>query len=231
MSAQPFYADSSFGISRKRARVSSEITPGAIGVGGSGSAARHAYFSSSVLSKRTRSPDPMDDGEGYEDDDYSESKSGPQIPPTHPDYQRESDPTHSLVSRPTITPKRRRTTAPILEGSSRGWGPPQPSYIGIDGPETPSLTSDPYSSFDPANPPPGWVLETRIGEYAQENAKLYDLHTLRPRLTHSEEETQDQPHAPANVDVDMEGKVVKERYEERNKYESDSISMLGSPYV
>jgi len=225
MNAQPFYADS-FGISRKRPKVSSEIVPGTMGAGGSGSAARHAYSSSSVLSKRTRSPDPMDDddGEDYEDDGYSESKPGPQISNTHPDYQRERDPTDPLVSRPTINPKRRRTTAPILDGSSRGWGPSQHSYIGTDGPEIPSLTSHPYSSFDPANPPPGWVLETRIGEYAQENAKLYDLHTLRPRLTHPEEVTQDQQNASGSVGVDIEEKVVKERYEERNK-------LLGSLFM
>lgn len=114
-----------------------------------------------------------------------------------------------------MDPKRRRMIPPVLEGSSRGWGSNQPFHIGI-GPNIPASTSYPYSSFDPTSPPSGWVLETQVGEYAQENAKLYDLHTLRPRLPHLEEATHDQD-VIASADVDMEEKVVKERYEERNK--------------
>ncbi|KAF9779726.1 hypothetical protein BJ322DRAFT_1086074 [Thelephora terrestris] len=225
MSAQPFYADGSFGISRKRPRVSSDITPGMVGLGASGSVGRHTFFSSSVLSKRPRSADPMDDGEDdYDDEDDTETRPGPQTSDTYSEYQRERHPNDPHVSRPTIAPKRRRTIAPVLEGSSRGWGPHHPPYIGSDGPEMPSLTSHPYSSFDPANPPPGWVLETQIGEYARENAKLYDLHNLRPRSSHPEEPTQDQHHASVSVDVNMEEKVVKERYEEHNK-------LLGSLFL
>ena len=155
----------------------------------------------------------MDDGEDFEDD--SQSRSGHQISDVYSDYQREGEASDPPASRLTTNPKRRRTTAPVLEGSSRGWGPDQASHT-VTGPGIPSPTSYPHS-FDPAHPPIGLVLETQIGEYAQENAKLHDLHTLRPRLPHLEEATQD--HNPiASVDVDMEEKVVKERYEEHNKY-------------
>ena len=182
-------------------------------MGGSGSVGRHTFFSSSVLSKRGRSPDPMDDGNDSEDD--SESKSDPQMSGTYSNHQREGEPSDLIASRPAINFKRRRTTAPALEGSSRGWGAGQPTHFET-GPDVLDPTS--YShSFDSAHPPPGWVLETQSGEYAQENARLHDLHTLRPRLPHSAEVTQDHDGIP-NVDVDMEGKVVKERYEERNKY-------------
>ena len=195
--------DPSFGVSRKRSRLSPDIIPGVTGLGGGGSAGRHTFISSSVLSKRRRSPDPMDDGDDSEGD--PEPWSGPQISTTHSDYQREGE---SLGP-----PKRRRTTAPVLEGSSRGWGPDQ-SYFGI-GPDAPGPSSHPHSS-DSVHPPMGWVLETQTGEYAHENARLHDLHTLRPRLPHSDEVTQDH-NGVANVDVDMEEKVVKERYEEHNK--------------
>jgi len=154
----------------------------------------------------------MDDGDNSEGD--SDPRSGPQISNTYSDYQREGEPSDPLVSCPTINLKRRRTTAPFLEGSSRGWGADQTSHFGT-GPDIPILSSDPHL-LDPAHPPVGWVLETQIGEYAQENAKLHDLHALRPRLPHSEEVTQDH-NAIANADVDMEEKVVKERYEERNR--------------
>lgn len=177
-------------------------------MGASGSTARHIYFSSSVLSKRRRSPDPMDD-EDYDDED-DEPRSGPQISHTYSDYQGEGESLDPTASHPTIHYKRRRTTAPVLEGPSRGWGP---------GPQTgPDIPGDPvpYPSFDPAHPPAGWVFETQINEYAQENAKLHDLHTLRPRLPHSEEVSQDCVGIPS-VDVDMEEKVVKERYEGHNR--------------
>ena len=181
-------------------------------MGGGGNAGRHTFFSSSVLSKRTRSPDPMDEDNDSEDD--YESKSGPQISGMYSCYQREGEPSDPTVSRPTINLKRRRTTAPILEGSSRGWGGGQPSHFET-GPDV--LYPAPYlHSFDPAHPPPGWIFETQIGEYAHENAKLHDLHTLRPRLPHSAEVTQDH-NGISNLDVDMEEKVVKERYEERNR--------------
>jgi len=214
------HVNSSFGISRKRPRVSPDITPGVVGVGGSGSGGHHTFFSSSVLSKRRRSPDPMDDSDGSEGD--SEPTPDPQFSNTSSYHQREIEPSDSLTSRPTTNLKRLRTIPPVLEGPSRGWGPDQPDHIGI-GPDIPSSASYPYSSFDPTNPPPGWVLETQVGEYAQENARLYDLHALRPRLPHPEEATQDQ-NAIASVDVDMEEKVVKERYEERNK-------LLGSLFL
>ena len=156
----------------------------------------------------------MDDSDDSEDE--SESPPGPQFSNTSSDYQRERDSSDPLAFRPTTNPKRRRTNAPLLEGSSRGWGPDQPFQIGT-GPDISTTTSYPSSSFDPANPPPGWVLETQVGEYAQVNARLHDLHTHRPRLPHPEEMTQDH-NLVVNVDVDMEEKVVKERYEERNKY-------------
>ena len=147
----------------------------------------------------------MDDGGDSEGD--PESRSSHQTSNPHSDYQREGESSDPL--------KRRRTTAPVLEGSSRGWGPDQSSHFGT-GPDVLS-PSHPYPhSFDPVHPPVGWVLETQIGEYAQENAKLHDLHTLRPRLPHSEEVTQDH-NGVVNIGVDMEEKVVKERYEERNK--------------
>ena len=202
--------DPSFGISRKRPRVSPDITPGVTGVVGSGSTGRHTFFSPPVLSKRRRSPDPMDDS------DDSKPTPSPQFSNSSSGYQRESDTSDTPAPRPTIDPKRRRTAAPVLEGSSRGWGPYQPFLIGT-GPDIPSPISYPYSSFDPTNPPPGWILETQVGEYARENARLYDLHTLRPRFPHPEEAAQDQ-NAIASVGVDMEEKVVKERYGERNKY-------------
>ena len=147
----------------------------------------------------------MDDGDDPGGD--SEARPGPQISNSYSDYQREGESSDPL--------KRRRTSAPVLEGSSRGWGPDQPSHFGI-GPDVPGPSHSYPHSFDPVHPPVGWVLETQIGEYAQENARLHDLHTLRPRLPHSEEVTQDH-NGITNVDVDMEEKVVKERYEERNK--------------
>ena len=150
----------------------------------------------------------MDDGNDSEDD-----PSNPHISSTYSDYRREGEHSDPLASRPTINLKRRRTTAPVLEGSSRGWGPDQTLELG---PEIPGSSSYPHS-LDPAQPPAGWVLETQIGEYAQENAKLHDLHTLRPRLPHSEEVAQDHG-GVFGADVNMEEKVVKERYEERNKY-------------
>ena len=209
------HADPPFGNSRKRPRIYPDITPGVSGMGGSGSTGRHTFASSSVLSKRRRSPDPMDDSDDSEDD--SESRPGPQFSNTSSDYQQEREPfDYSLPSsHATINLKRRRTIPPLLEGSSRGWGLDQPSHTGT-GPEILSPASYPYPSFDPTNPPPGWILETQIGEYAQENARLHNLHTLRPRLPHPEETTQDQLEI-ASVGVDMEEKVVKERYEERNR--------------
>lgn len=206
--------DPSFGMSRKRPRVSPDTIPGVTGVGGSGIVGRPTFFSSSVLSKRERSPDPMDDSDDSEHE--PEPRSCPRISNTWSGYQREGESSDPFASHQPTNQKRRRTTAPVLEGSSRGWGADQSSQFGT-GPGVLSSTSYPHSSFDPANPPAGWVLETRIGEYAEENAKLYDLHTLRPRLPHPEVTTQDQEAIP-NVDVDMEEKVVKERYEERNKY-------------
>jgi len=211
MSAPSTQVDPSFGVSRKRPKVAPDVTPG-VTVG------RHTFFSSPVLSKRRRSPDPMDDGDNSEGD--SDPRSGPQISNTYSDYQREGEPSDPFASRPTVNLKRRRTTAPVLEGSSRGWGADQTSHFGT-GPDIPVLSSHPHL-FDPAHPPVGWVLETQIGEYAQENAKLHDLHTLRPRLPYSEEVTQDH-YAITNVDVDMEEKVVKERYEERNRYAPPSF--------
>ena len=157
----------------------------------------------------------MDDDNDSED--VSQSKLDPQISGTYSNHQREGEPSDPIASRPTINLKRRRTTAPLLEGFSRGWGTGQPSNF-----ETRPDIFDSISyshAFDPAHPPPGWVLETQIGEYAQENAKLHDLHALRPRLPHSAEVTQDH-NGISNVDVDMEEKVVKERYEERNRYVS-----------
>ena len=151
----------------------------------------------------------MDDGDGSEGD--SESRPGPKLSNAHSNYQQEGEPSDPLASHPTINLKRRRTTAPALEGTSRGFGPDRVSHFET-GPEVPGSSSHSHS-FDPAYPPVGWVLETELSEYAQENAKLYDLHTLRPRLPHSEEVTQDL----SNADVDMEEKVVKERYEERNR--------------
>ncbi|KAF9649086.1 hypothetical protein BDM02DRAFT_3186605 [Thelephora ganbajun] len=214
VSASPIQVDPLFGISRKRPRVSPDVAPGVTSVVGSGSAGRHTFFSSSVLSKRRRSPDRMDGG----DDSGGDSDSGPHphISNTYSDYQREAGSWDPLASRPSIDLKRRRTTAPVLEGSSRGWGPDRSET----GPDGPGLSSFPHS-FDPAHPPVGWTLETQIGEYAQENSKLHDLHALRPRLPYSEEATQDHN---ANADVDMEEKVVKERYEERNK-------LLGSLFL
>lgn len=216
MSSPSAQVDPPFVISRKRPRISPDVTLGATGVGGSGSTARHTYFSSSMLSKRRRSPDPMDD-DGYNDDD-DEPRSGPQIAHTYPSYQGEGGPSDPTASHSTIHHKRRRTTAPVLEGSSRGWGPDRetgPNFL--DGPI-------PYPSFDPVHPPVGWVLETQIGEYAQENAKLHDLHTLRPRLPHSEEVSQDHGEFPS-VDVDMEEKVVKERYEGHNRCRAPYLQM------
>jgi len=212
MSTPSVHPDPSFGISRKRPRVSPDVIPGVIGVGGNANAGRHTFFSSSLLSKRRRSPDPMDDGDDPEGD--SEPRFGPQISNTHSDYQREGESSDSLASPSAMTLKRRRTAAPILEGPSRGWGPDQTSHSDT-GSGVPGPTSYSHSS-NPALPPVGWVLETQIGEYARENAKLHDLHTLRPRLPHSEEMSQDY-NGVANVAVDTEGKVVKERYEERNK--------------
>lgn len=215
MSAPSTYAEPFFGISTKRPRLSPETIPGVPGVGGNDSAGRHTFFSSSILSKRRRSPDPMDDDSDYSEDD-SDCRSGPQTSNTFSGYQREGDPSELSNSGPTANPKRRRTAAPVLEGSSRGWGPDQSSHIGT-GPDNLSPSSYPHSYFDPTNPPPGWVLEAQIGEYAQENARLHNLHTLRPRQPHSEETTQGQ-HETSTVGVDMEEKVVKERYEEHNKY-------------
>jgi len=211
MSTPSIQVDQSSGISRKRPRIPLDITPGVTGMGGGGIVGRHTFFSSSVLSKRGRSPDPMDD----DDEDDSESKSHPQISGMYPGHQREGEPSDPIASRPTINLKRRRMTAPALEGTSRGWGVGQSSHFEI-GPDVFNPTSHPYS-FNPVDPPPGWVLETQIGEYAQENARLHDLHTLRPRLPHSAEVTQDHD-GISNPDVDMEEKVVKERYEERNRY-------------
>ena len=209
--------DSSFGISRKRPRISPDVT--SAGVGGSGSTRRHTFFSSSVLSKRRRSSDPMDDDNDPEGD--SESRSGPQISNTHSNYGRERGPSDPTASRPTTNLKRHRTTAPVLEGPSRGWGPDQDFETGPD-----VLDSSSYPhSFDPAHPPVGWVLETQIGEYAQENAKLHDLHTLRPRLPHSEEISHDHD-GISNADVDMEEKVVKERYGERNRHAISPFDLL-----
>jgi len=162
----------------------------------------------------------MDDSDDSEGD--SESRTGPQFSNTFSEHQREGGPSNPFVSRPTINLKRRRMAPPILEGSSRGWGPEQSSHTGT-GSDIPIPTPYPYLSFDPTNPPSGWVLETQVGEYAQENAKLHDLHALRPRFPHPEEAVQDQ-YEIANVDVDMEEKVVKERYEERNK-------LLGSLFL
>ena len=209
MSSPSVQGDPPFGISRKRPRISPDVIPEATGVGASGSTARHAYLSSSLLSKRRRSPDPMDD-EDYDDED-DEFRSGPQISHMYSNYQGEGEPSDPTASHPTIHHKRRRTTAPVLEGPSRGWGP--------DHRTGPDILTDPipYPSFDPAYPPTGWVFETQINEYAQENAKLHDLHTLRPRLPHSEEVSQDYSGIPS-VDVDMEEKVVKERYEGHNRY-------------
>lgn len=180
-------------------------------MGGGATVGRHTFFSSSVLSKRGRSPDPMDDDDG----DDPESKSHPQITSMYSGYQREGEPSDLIASRPTINLKRRRTTAPALEGSSRGWGAGQSSHFETER-DVLDSTSHPYS-FDPVHPPPGWILETQIGEYVQENARLHDLHTLRPRLPHPTEVTQDHDEI-SNADVDMEEKVVKERYEERNRY-------------
>jgi hypothetical protein len=211
MNTPSIQLDSSFGISRKRPRVSPDTISGVGGVGGG--VGRHTFLSSSVLSKRRRSSDPMDNGEDSDGD--SGSRSGPQIPSTCSDYQREGESSDPFASRPTTAPKRRRTTAPVLEGSSRGWGPDQASHFGI-GPNPTGPSPYPHS-FDLPHPPVGWILETQTGEYAQENAKLHDLHTLRPRLPNPEDVTQDYNGIPS-VDVDMEEKVVKERYEERNKY-------------
>jgi hypothetical protein len=228
-----FHADPTFRVSRKRPRVSPDTIPGATSGGGLG---RHSFLSSPVLSKRRRSPDLMDD----DSEDDLESNSGHQISNTYSSYQREGESSHSL--HPTITQvKRRRTTAPVLEGSSRGWGHDHPSHT-ESGPGIPTPTSYPHSSFDPGNPPPGWVLDTQIGEYARENARLYDLHALRPRLPPSEEPAEDQS-VGVSVDVDMEEKVVKERYEERNKcvpisfdicllgYLTTHIRLLGSLFL
>lgn len=198
MGAPSAHADLFFGISTKRPRLSPDTIPGVPGIGGSGSAGRHAFFASSILSKRRRSPDPMDDDSDHSEDD-SDYRSGPQTFNTFSGYQRGEEPSGLSHS------KRRRTAAPVLEGTSRGWGPDQPSHIGT-GPDNLS-----------------WVLETQIGEYAQENARLHNLHTLRPRQPHPEETTQDQ-HETSTVNVDMEEKVVKERYEERNK-------LLGSLFL
>lgn len=199
-----FHADPSFWISRKRPRVSQDIVSG---VGNNGGRGRLTFASSPVLSKRRRSPDPMD--ESADSGDESQSRPGHQFSNIHPEYQRQGDP---LPPRQAVNLKRRRTAAPVLDGSSRGWGPDQPSHSG-SGPGIPCLTPYPH---DPSNPPQGWVLETESGEYAQENARLYDLHTLRPRLPPPEHATQD-PNAVLSVDVNMEEKVVKERYEEHNK--------------
>jgi len=213
MSTQSTQVDPSFGISRKRPRVSPDLVPGVTGAGGSGSVGRHTFFSSSALSKRRRSPDPMDDGDDSEGD--SGSRSGPQTSNAYSDYQPGGEFSDPLGFRPTAIPKRRRTAAPALDGPSRGWAANQTPHFGT-GPEI--SNPDPYPhSFDPVRPPVGWVLETQIGEYAQENAKLHDLHALRPRLPHSEEVAQDHD-GVVNVGVDMEEKVVKERYEEHNKY-------------
>ena len=182
-------------------------------MGGSGSIGRHTFFSSSTLSKRRRSPDTMDDGDDFESG--SEPRSGHQTSSIYSDYQRDRGSPDSFASRPIVNLKRRRTTAPVLEGPSRGWAPDQTPHLST-GPDVADPGTYPHS-FDPVRPPAGWVLETQIGEYAQENAKLHDLHSLRPRLPHSEEATLDHD-GTANVDVDMEEKVVKERYEERNKY-------------
>lgn len=155
----------------------------------------------------------MDDGDDSEGE--SGSRSGPQTPNAYSDYQPGGEPSNPLAFRPTVNPKRRRTTAPALDGSSRGWAADQPPHFGA-GPAVSNPHPYPHS-FDPVRPPVGWILETQIGEYAQENAKLHDLHTLRPRLPYPEEVVQDH-NGVANVDVDMEEKVVKERYEEHNKY-------------
>jgi len=155
----------------------------------------------------------MDDGDDSEGD--SGSRSGPQTPNVYSDYQPGGESSGPLAFRPTVNPKRRRTTAPVLDGSSRGWAVDRTPHFG-PGPVISNPDSHPHS-LDPVRPPVGWVLETQIGEYAQENAKLHDLHALRPRLPHSEEVAQNHD-GFANVDVDMEEKVVKERYEEHNKY-------------
>jgi hypothetical protein len=153
----------------------------------------------------------MDDDDSEDD---SESKLDSQISGTYSSHQREGEPSDPIASRPTINLKRRRTTAPALEGSSRGWGTDQSSHFET-GPDVLDPISYPHS-FNSTHPPPGWVLETWIGEYAQENARLHDLHNLRPRSPHSAEVTQDHNEI-SNVDVDMEEKVVKERYEEHNR--------------
>ena len=155
----------------------------------------------------------MDDGDDSEGD--SGYRSGPHTSNAYSNYQPGGESSNPSASRPAINPKRRRTAAPALDGSSRGWGADQNPHFGAG----PAVSNpDPYPhSFDPVRPPVEWVFETQIGEYAQENAKLYDLHTLRPRLPHSEEVAQDH-NGVVDVDVDMEEKVVKERYEEHNKY-------------
>jgi len=161
----------------------------------------------------------MDDDDSEGDHDFGPD---PQASNAYSDYQRAGESSDPFASRPTIDLKRRRTTAPVLEGSSRGWGSNQTSHFGT-GPDLLAPTSHPHL-FNPAHPPEGWILETLAGEYVQENAKLHDLHTLRPRLPHPEEVPQADPNGITNVDVDMEEKVVKERYEERNK-------LLGSLFL
>jgi len=153
----------------------------------------------------------MDDGDDSEGD--SGSRWDPQTSTAY-NSQPGGESSDPPVSRPIVNPKRRRTAAPALDGSSRGWAADQAPYFGA-GP-TVSLPDSYPHSFDPVRPPVGWVFETRIGEYAQENAKLHDIHALRPRLPHSEEVAQD-CNGVANADVDMEEKVVKELYEEHNK--------------
>ena len=215
MGTPSIQVDPSFGFSRKRPRVSPDVTPGATGAGGSGSVGRHMFFSSSMLSKRRRSPDPMDDDDADDKGDHDFGPD-PQTSNTYLDYQRAGETSDPFASSPTINPKRRRTTAPVLEGSSRGWGSDQTSHFST-GPDLPAPISH-LHLFDPAHPPPGWVLETQVGEYAQENAKLHDLHALRPRLPHLEDVTQEGHNEIVSVVVDVEEKVVKERYEEHNKY-------------
>ena len=213
MSTSSTQLDPSVGDSRKRPRVSPDFAPGVAGAGGSGSVGRHTFVSSSALSKRRRSPDPMDDGDDSEGD--SGSRSGPQTSNAYSDYQPGGEPSDPIAFRPTVNLKRRRTTAPVLDGSSRGWAVDQTPHFGA-GPDI--SNPDPYHhSFDPVRPPVGWVLETQIGEYAQENAKLHDLHALRSRLPHSEEVGQDRDEV-TNMGVDLEEKNVKRLYEEHNKY-------------
>jgi hypothetical protein len=101
-----------------------------------------------------------------------------------------------------------------LDGKLRGWNPPVPS---------PSTTSEVYEDPEKGD---GDDWKSQAGEYRDANILLHDLHEIHLHRVNSPFQRpsaalEDHESSSQDLDSDMgdeELRLVKEQYEEQNKY-------------